>query len=453
MNLLKKITIEIWMLYLIGLLSLILAISAGILVRQELVGSMKFGVISKTMLFLAEIPKNLKTILENVDPLATKVERFPNFSGFKGEPHSEELYLLLARFDGDKKKPVVELVDLRSFEVKFLWQPDVSKINSLVDKSFSNFENLVVSTYTIRHPFLTEDGGLIFNSDYFPQVKIDKNSKLVWQNYDYMFHHSNEQDYDGNLWVPTSSINPKQIDKKYFGLNRYRDDQITKMSLDGKILFQKSVTEILLENNLSFLLFPAGISPHGGTVTFDPIHLNDIQPVLNDGPNWKRGDVFLSLRHLSLVILYRPSTNTIIWKSLGHTAAQHDVNIIDKNSISIFNNNAIGFIDGDRVDGNSEIVVYNFKTDSYSKYHDEALKKHDVKTMSEGRGKILDNGDLFIEEQNSSRLLYFNKDKTLKWQYVNRADDEISYQVRWSRILFKPEDIIKARQVIETKTN
>ena len=183
----------------------------------------------------------------------------------------------------------------------------------------------------------------------------------------------------------------------------------------------------------------------------DPIHLNDIQPVLTDGPHWKRGDVFVSLRNLSIIILYRPSTNKIIWKGgRGHISAQHDVNILDDHRIYIFNNNRRTFFDGLKVDGNNEVVIYDFKTDSYSKYFDESLEQYDVRSLSQGRSKILENGDLFIEEQNFGRLLYFNKYPSLQWQYVNRADNGNAYLVRWSRILYKPDDIKKVRKIIKT---
>ena len=55
---------------------------------------------------------------------------------------------------------------------------------------------LTAKRYRIFHPFLTEDGGLIFHCG-SPLVKIDKNSKLVWQNQEDVFHHSNEQDHEG----------------------------------------------------------------------------------------------------------------------------------------------------------------------------------------------------------------------------------------------------------------
>ena len=91
------------------------------------------------------------------------------------------------------------------------------------------------------------------------------------------------------------------------------DDAIVKLDKNGKILYEKSVSQIFIENGLEYLLFSSG------DLRFvnDPIHLNDIQPVNNDGNFWKRGDVFLSLRHQSMVILFRPSTNKIIWKGTG----------------------------------------------------------------------------------------------------------------------------------------
>ena len=63
------------------------------------------------------------------------------------------------------------------------------------------------------------------------------------------------------------------------------------------------------------------------------------------------------------------------------TTAQHDVDILDDHRISIFNNNAYDFFIMDRkVDGNNEIVIYDFETDSYSKYFNESLKQYDVRT-------------------------------------------------------------------------
>ena len=449
MYLLKKIKVELWVLCLVGVLSFVGLMGYGALVVHKILAPInKFPVMSGVAYFIAEIPSNMRDIIQGKSYKELQVEdRFPNLTGFQGNPLKEEAYLLLSKYDGDTERSIVELVDLRSFEVKKTWRPDIDQINRLVDTSLPEFKNLhrdkYARRYSIRHPFLTEDGGLIFQND-SPLVKIDKNSQLVWQNQVDLFHHSAEQDHEGNLWVP-SSIYPYQIDKKYVGSkHRYKDDAITKVSLDGEILFQKSITQLFIENNLQYMLFPVI-----DVISKDHIHLNDIQPVLTDGPHWKRGDVFLSLRGLSMIILYRPSTNTIIWKGLGLSEAQHDVDILDDHRISIFNNNSYLAYNGRIIDGNNEIVIYDFNTDSYSKYFDESLKQYDVRTINQGLHQIFDNGDLFVEEQNYGRLLYFNKDASMQWQYVNRADNGNVYFVNWSRILYKPEDIKKVRKIIK----
>jgi hypothetical protein len=463
MILFKKIKIELWVLCLAGVLLFIGMIGFGSLVRHEILaqnsdGVSRFPILSSTALFIAEIPANTKKIskgeMKESSPLRAVEQRFLGISGFQGEPLKDETYLLLSKYDGDSERAVVELVDLRSFEVKKTWRPDITQINDLVDTSFPEFQTLEkeynAKRYLITHPFLTEDGGLIFQGSCTPLVKIDKNSQLVWQNQEDCFHHSIEQDHEGNFWIP-SNVHPYQIDKRYVGTEYgYLDDAITKVSADGEILFQKSVSNILIENNLKFLL-----SPFTDNDFFrDPIHLNDIQPVLTDGPHWKRGDLFLSLRTPSMIILYRPSTNKIIWKGTWYISLQHDVNIVDDHRISIFNNNEMPDFDGKKVgdkkvDGNNEVVIYDFKTDSYSKYLDESLEQYDVRTFSQGRSHILDNDDLFIEDQNHGRILYFNNDASLQWQYVNRADNGDVYLVRWSRILYKPEDIKKVRKILE----
>ena len=52
-----------------------------------------------------------------------------------------------------------------------------------------------------------------------------------------------------------------------------------------------------------------------------------------------------------MVILYRPSTNQIIWKGTGPFFDQHDVNILDDHRISVFNNNVKLFKSSREVDG------------------------------------------------------------------------------------------------------
>ena len=439
--------IKIWVLYLTILLSVVFALGFGILVRQVSVGNVKEGWISRTALTLSEIPMNIKKILLDDD---LRVEdRFPNLTGFNGTPNSKESYLLLSRYDGDLQEGVVELVDLRSFEVLHIWNPDIDSFNDLVEQ-VDEFEYLQRDSNNRRvrleHPKLIQDGGLLFNIS--PLRKIDACSKLIFQNTHDVFHHSIETDIDNNIWVP-SYIYPQSLPIEKVGreVGGFIDDAIVKLSPEGKILFEKSVSQIFIDNSLEYLLFSVGDMKF----VADPIHLNDIQPVNYDSQYWKKGDVFLSLRHQSMILLYRPSTNEIIWTGTGPFFHQHDVDILDDQRISIFNNNSKDFVDGNVVDGHNEIIIYDFKTDKYSLYLKDSLIENDVRTITEGRGQILQKGDLIVEESNYGRTLYFNSDGSLRWSHVNRAKNGSVYLNGWSRILYTQLDIKTVKNFLQNK--
>ena len=101
----------------------------------------------------------------------------------------------------------------------------------------------------MRHPLLLSNGVLLFQNS-SPLIKIDYCSNLKWVNDADNFHHANSIDHDENYWVIAHKF-PFSIDKNLVGIkfDGFFDDAITKISPDGKILYQKSVAEILIENN------------------------------------------------------------------------------------------------------------------------------------------------------------------------------------------------------------
>ncbi len=445
--------IEIWILYLVVLLGIPITIGFGVLVRQELEGKTKLGRVSKTALFLSEIPMNFRkalSVAKNEDNLVE--DRFPLLKGFKGTPNSQESYLLLSRYDGDLGEGIVELVDLTDFRVLHTWNPDINKFNKLV-KKVDEFKYLDRDDNNSRkllfNPKLTADGGLLFGWN-SPLKKIDACSDLIYQNYHDQFHHSIEADIDGNVWVPSNmypqSLSIEKVGRDIPAERGYLDDAIVKLSPSGEILFEKSVSQIFIDNGLEYLLFAVGDKGFHN----DPTHLNDIQPVDFDGEFWKRGDVFLSLRRQSMVLLYRPSINKIIWKGSGPFFRQHDVDILNDHTISVFNNNVKKFLNGEVVDGNNEVIIYDFKTNQYSYYQNDSLKENNVRTITSGSSQIFPNGDLFVEETNYGRTLYFNSDGSLRWTHLNRADNGRVYNVGWSRIMYNKNDIEIIKNFLQT---
>ena len=449
--------IEIWILYLVILLGIPITIAFGTVVNYQNILETRrgWGNITKTVVFLADLPSMFKNIL--FDNPHKVQDRFPLLGGFNGTPNSSESYLLLSRYEGDLKEGIVELVDLTNFRVLHTWNPDIDKFNRLIKKT-DEFKYLNRdknnSRSILRHPILFIDGSLVFQST-SPIRKIDACSNLVFQNTHDIFHHSIEKDIEGNIWVP-SSLYPQSLPVEKVGRDikedsGFVDDAIVKLSADGEILFEKSVSQIFIDNGLEYLLFAS----RNWEFTQDPIHLNDIQPVDFDGEFWKKGDLFLSLRHQSMVLLYRPSTNKIIWKGIGPFFHQHDVDILNSHSISVLNNNSKYFANagGGVVDEHNEVLIYDFKTNEYSSYLNESLIKNNVKTNTQGRSQILPNGDLILEETNFGRTLYFNSDGSLRWTHVNRADIDKVYEVGWSRILYNDEDIQIVNKFLQSRGN
>ncbi len=454
--------IEIWILYLVVLLGIPVTIGFGILVRQEIEGTTKKGNIdisflTKPATYIARLPETLIKLSLKLNPNRVndtwdENRYFYSQNGFSGTSNTSESYLLLSRYEGDLKEGIVELIDLTNFKVLHTWNPDIDDFNKLVNKD-DEFKHLNRDNTNFRqvlhHPILIEDGGLFFGWE-TPLRKIDSCSNLILQNQHDMFHHSIEKDIEGNIWVP-SMIYPQSLPIEMVGRNipkdgGYYDDAIVKLSPNGEILFEKSVSQILIDNGMEYQLFSLG------NKNIDPIHLNDIQPVDFDGEFWKKGDLFLSPRNLSMILLYRPSTNKIIWTGSGPFFYQHDVDILNNHKISVFNNNYKHFASGQVVDGQNEVIIYDFKTNEYSYYLNESLMKNDVRTKTEGRSQILPNGDLFVEESNYGRSLYFNSDGSLRWTHVNSAKNNEVYRVGWSRILYKDNDIKIVKNFLKSRS-
>ncbi len=448
--------IEIWILYLVILLGLIASIFFGFLVRQETIGGTK-NIFTKAALAVAEIPLTTIKIFRSFSGLIPLDDRFPNLDGFDGETNEFQAYLLLTKYDGSLKEGVVELIDLTNFEILHTWNPDIDFFNSET-MSFGDpneFKYLQRDSNNkrsrLKHPQLTNDGGLLFINQYSPLYKIDSCSNLMFQNAENLYHHSIEVDEKNNIWAPSylfpSELNIRKFGEKIYSDGGYYDDAIVKLSPQGKILFSKSISEIFLENNMEYLLFSVGDPGFDR----DPIHLNDIQPVDFSSRFWQKGDVFISLRHQSMILLYRPATNKIIWTGVGPFYHQHDIDILDDHRISIFNNNSKDFWDKDTVDVSNEVLIYDFAENKYSSYFKESLLNNNIKTLTQGRSQILPNGDLFIEETDYGRSLFFNSDGSLRWTHLNRSDDGKVYTVGWSRIMYSSKDLQKVNNFLNNK--
>ena len=429
--------IEIWILYILILLFLIFVISYGSLLRHYMLGGSKFSNLSNIILFSSEIPSNLKKIIfPNYDLVSIKhkAKKEVNFK----LPLKKNYLLLLSRYSAKEKKFVVEIKELDNFETLHSYEIYDDEVKKKINKKkeFKTFLNRASNKSILKSPVLLDDGSIIFQQEYGPLVKKDFCGKISWVNTHDQFHHYIYLTQNNEIYVPTSLYPYSNLVAKHRKDMNFKDDAISLLNSDGKIIYQKSVIEILKDNNLySETLFKND----------DPIHLNKIEPVLKSSNFFLKGDLFLSSPATSSIIHYRPSNNKVINYIVGDFSWQHDVDVISDKEISIFNNNEYG-IDNKH----SEIIIYNFETKKFTKKFEKTLRKLNFKTKLQGSHQLLSDGSLFLEETLHGRIILLDKNANLNLEYVNKFKDK-SYMLAWSSIIENEEKIEKILELIKSK--
>ncbi len=423
--------VELWIVFALFILGLIGFVGFASVVLETERGNDRFGALGQSALAVAEVPKTIRQVMKNVDPrVALRTNRFETSGGWRLEDGVDGLpedgYLLLSRFDGATESALVELFDLRDFSLRYSWRPDADALFSDVSPVPGRDEKWNSYFFEAVHPILLPDGHLIIKDHETPLFRVDHCARKVWTEQSHIYHHSTALDAGGALWVPVHIQPPNQKNGPNF-----REDGLAQLSLDGGILKVHSLPDIFERNGLIAHVFTAG------AFRDDPFHLNDIEPVLADGPFWKAGDLFLSLHHLSMVVLYRPGTDQILWMKQGPWLGQHDIDVLDDHRVSIFDNNVINRGHGGRVAGVNRIAVVDFASGETTYPYQAAMENAQVATFSEGLSEFTPGGNLVVEEENSGRLVIFSRTGRLLATFVNRAEAEGEkvFTLSWSRVI------------------
>jgi hypothetical protein len=394
------------------------------------------GALEPVIVFLAKLPHHILGLSKGVKPLVVESSKDQNGFTFSDKYSGSKDYLLLAVWDDALDQSIVKLVRIHDGKILHKWIPDVDNLNDIFNAAEKEIETakLTKSRTQLLHPYLLPDGSLIFSAG--GVFRIDKDSNIIWANPS-SSGHSIEPDSEGNVWFCGLNSSPVNMDKF-----EIKDESIKQISIsNGEVVFQKSVFEILMENGYGMANFFN--SPFLDTLStrLDYIHLNDVQPVFENSKYWKRGDVFISLRHQNLVFLYRPSTNKILWYQKGPWLKQHDVDIIDSTRISIFGNDVIDAklrTSQRLVDGHNNQYIYNFSNGELTKPYDDFFESSSIGTVTQGLSTLLSDGTLFVEETKNGRLL-FGDEKSVIWSYTERIDDKRISLLAWCRYITEEE--------------
>lgn len=439
MKSLLSLRLPLWL-----LIAVLLLFPAGLAIYGHVLADQLRGreetALGAAALALAEVPDTAKALIRgrDLDPRhVPHADRLDGPAGWTveggGAGLPDEGFLLLSRFSGDEDRHLVELVDLSDMTTAHVWRPDAARLFAGLPAQASltrisqwgPFSRWNREYFEAVHPLLFANGDLVIKDHGTPLFRIDACAAPLWRQDADMFKHSTNLDAEGHLWVP-SVIEPH--DPAYGAL--FAADALTEVDpADGRILSQVSLLPVLEAAGYFPQMFGLGAARN------DPMHMNDIEPVLKDGPYWKKGDLFLSIRHLSMIALYRPSEARILWAKQGPWMAQHDVDVIDDHRISVFSNNAYDTGHGAFVHGANEVLVYDFASGEVTSPLREPLAGLGVKGISEGLTDLTAAGNRIVEEENSGRLLIFAPDGRLLASYLNRAGDGNVFTLGWSRVV------------------
>jgi hypothetical protein len=159
-------------------------------------------------------------------------------------------------------------------------------------------------------------------------------------------------------------------------------------------------------------------------VAGDVFHLNDVEPFpASMKPGFfQRGDMLVSLRNSSVVLVFELSTMKIKFITIGQFVRQHDPDFVDGNTISVLDNNSV--VDGsdlkiEGVHGQSRIKTMTAPSFEPQTYYEAS----DFYTPILGRHQWLSNGNLLITDSWHGRVFELDPQKTIVWEFMNMASN------------------------------
>ncbi|QDT39467.1 arylsulfotransferase family protein [Stratiformator vulcanicus] len=398
--------------------------------------------IEKFVLFVPEVEEK-PTLVQKLTKHRMETPSLFAADGFvmRDDEFVDPGYLLMSRYSSAHSQTIVELVRLRDFRILHSWIPPVDE---LLETMFPEQEPMISYNrsrdgFAARHPLLLPDGRIVVHPGLGALFCLDRQSRVVWRlGSKYACHHSIDIDAvgnviaAGNIAFPGERTWPEGLD---VSSNRTfpRDGYFVVSPEHGEVLRSESVADILVHNNFHGLLF--GISQRGDTQ--DSLHLNDVQPLRYEVGEYRYGDLAFSLRDISTVFVYRPSTRKVLWLRTGPWVSQHDVDMLPDGDFTVFSNNSYRK-EKEKYREISNVIRFNVKSDEFDAPYDEILREVGSFTMSQGCCRVLPGGDVVFEQQNEGRVFRVSR-REVRWEFVNKTRDGYAGWVNWCRYYLASE--------------
>lgn len=283
-------------------------------------------------------------------------------------------------------------------------------------------------------------------------AKVDKDSNLIWS-YAANVHHDVTVGEDGTIYtIVQRPFNESHKGLEYIPLP-WLVDHLVMLSPDGKELKEPiSILEALRNSPYSTLLSPleTALNPISTPQVMndeavrelrmkqDVLHTNSVKVLSKEQslkfPNFKAGQVLLSMRNLHAIAVLDPSTGSIVWGACGPWHYQHDARFLDNGHLMLFDN--IGSPHGSRV------IEYDLRNGSFPWFY-PGIDNTPFFTSERGMCQRLPNGNTLIVNSEGKEMIEVTQNKEVVWScgapsFITTGRRYSSEQLSFLKVLPRP---------------
>jgi len=276
-----------------------------------------------------------------------------------------------------------------------------------------------------HHVELGDDGALYVIIQSERLLKLDRNSRLIWER-EGRYHHDLDQTSGGLIYAIKHE--PRNILHGGEPLP-VLDDIIVTMTGEGEVKEELSLWDLFGEqvSARKLTIIRDYVKKHSAHkdkqviaalgIACDLFHTNSIEVLRDDLPGLAaRGDLLVSLREINTVAIINPERPEVLWSwGAGEVWRQHHPSVLDSGNILVFDNGTRR--DSSRVielDPRQEEIVWTYG------------RKAGEEFFSQIRGACqrLGNGNTLITQSDKGRVFEVTPDGDLVWEFWSEVDPE-----------------------------
>ena len=250
------------------------------------------------------------------------------------------------------------------------------------------------------------DYSLIAIYDYLGIVKVDRNSRPVWVLRNGA-HHDFWVTERGDIYLLTHHQEPRP---EIHPVVPSVVDSITILSSDGQVSDSRSIVDIVQASPFAFLL--PSVNDRHLEYAVDLLHTNSIQvfdgsAVHLDSRLFAEGNVLISLRNISTLMIIDSSLSEVLWAwGPSNLTYQHSARLLPGGTILVFDN-------GHEISSVLEIDPTSY----YRRWVYWGTDDDRLRSRIYGACQRLDNGNTLITDSMQGRALEVTPDKRVVWAY------------------------------------